>query len=115
MDWTADVIAPKLCFSLKDAAMHDPTFLALLSLYTIASVVCFFAYAADKAAARAGRRRTPERTLLLLGLIGGWPGAVLAQTHLRHKSSKNEFLTKFWITVAINMGVLLALKRLDLI
>lgn len=95
--------------------MHDPTFLALISLYTFASIVCFAAYARDKAAARDGRRRTPERTLLLLGLIGGWPGAVLAQTHLRHKSSKNEFLTKFWISVAINMSVLLALKHFDLI
>jgi uncharacterized membrane protein YsdA (DUF1294 family) len=95
--------------------MHDPTFLALLAIYTVASIICFFAYAADKAAAREGRRRTPERTLLLLGLVGGWPGAVLAQTHLRHKSSKNAFLTKFWITVAINMGVLLALKHYKLI
>ncbi|WP_307720873.1 DUF1294 domain-containing protein [Pseudoduganella lutea] len=40
-----------------------------------ASLATFLAYFLDKRAARAGRRRTPERTLLLFGLAGGWPGA----------------------------------------
>jgi hypothetical protein len=53
--------------------------LAVGLAYLVASVACFAAYAIDKAAARSKARRTPERTLLLLGLAGGWPGAVLAQ------------------------------------
>ncbi|MDB5932722.1 MAG: cold-shock protein [Massilia sp.] len=76
------------------------------ALYLAASAACFIAYAVDKAAARAGRRRTPERTLLLLGLAGGWPGAVLAQQWLRHKSSKPSFRSKFHATVALNAGLL---------
>jgi uncharacterized membrane protein YsdA (DUF1294 family) len=39
--------------------------------YALASVGCFALYALDKAAARRGDRRTPERHLLLLGLAGG--------------------------------------------
>lgn len=74
-------------------------------LYVLASIVCFSVYARDKAAARAARRRTPERTLLLLGLLCGWPGAVLAQQWLRHKSSKRAFQVAFWCTVACNLGV----------
>ena len=35
-------------------------------------------------------------------LIGGWPGAFLAQKALRHKSIKQEFLTVFWVSVAVN-------------
>jgi uncharacterized membrane protein YsdA (DUF1294 family) len=70
--------------------------------YALASLACFAAYALDKAAARAREPRTPERTLLLLGLVGGWPGAVLAQQWLRHKSSKASFRGKFWITVLAN-------------
>jgi uncharacterized membrane protein YsdA (DUF1294 family) len=73
--------------------------------YLVASVACFVAYAIDKAAARSRARRTPERTLLLLGLAGGWPGAVLAQQWLRHKSAKQSFQARFWLTVLVNAGV----------
>jgi uncharacterized membrane protein YsdA (DUF1294 family) len=74
--------------------------------YLAASALCFAAYAVDKSAAKARRRRTPERTLLLLGLACGWPGAVLAQQWLRHKSSKASFRLKFWGTVALNVAAL---------
>jgi uncharacterized membrane protein YsdA (DUF1294 family) len=78
---------------------------AVGALYLGASVLCFAFYARDKSAARArGRRRTPERTLLLLGLAGGWPGAVLAQQWLRHKSAKPSFRAKFWMTVVVNVA-----------
>lgn len=86
--------------------MTDQPFLMLGALYACASLVCFAAYGLDKSAARAGRRRTPERTLLLLGLIGGWPGGVLAQQCFRHKTSKHSFQIKFWLAVAINLGAL---------
>lgn len=55
------------------------------------SLICFLAHVRDKSAARAGHRRPPESTLLLLGLPGGWLGAVLAQQVLRHKSTKAAF------------------------
>lgn len=80
------------------------------ALYAVASAVCFIAYARDKSAARHGRRRTPERTLLLLGLAGGWPGGFAAQQLLRHKSSKTSFLLKFWLTVIVNLAVVIALQ-----
>lgn len=85
---------------------------AFALLYLGASALCFAVYAHDKAAARAGRRRTPESTLLLLGLACGWPGALLAQRCLRHKSSKVAFLRKFWGTVALNVGAFAALSYL---
>jgi uncharacterized membrane protein YsdA (DUF1294 family)/cold shock CspA family protein len=72
--------------------------------YAVASIACFFAYAFDKAAAQAGRWRTPESTLLVLGLAGGWPGGLLAQQLLRHKSSKAPFRAAFWITVGLNVA-----------
>jgi uncharacterized membrane protein YsdA (DUF1294 family) len=84
--------------------------IALAALYAVASVACFIAYALDKSAARHGRRRTPERTLLLLGLAGGWPGGLAAQRLLRHKSSKTAFLARFWLTVVLNLAALLALQ-----
>ncbi len=74
--------------------------------YTVMSVVTFGAYAIDKSAARRGRWRTSESTLLLLGLAGGWPGALLAQRSLRHKSRKASFQAAFWITVVLNCAAL---------
>lgn len=72
-------------------------------LYAAASVACFIVYAVDKSAAAAGRQRVPEKTLLLLGLIGGWPGAICAQQLLRHKTQKLEFRRLFWLTVVVNV------------
>lgn len=77
---------------------------AVGAAYLVASAVCFGVYAIDKSAARAGRWRTSESTLLLLGLACGWPGAALAQQWLRHKSSKPSFRARFWATVAFNAG-----------
>lgn len=79
--------------------------------YLAMSLSCFVAYAIDKSAARKGNWRTPESTLLLLGLVGGWPGAVLAQQWLRHKTSKTSFQWKFYLTVVLNLGLFLVLSR----
>ncbi len=74
----------------------------ILGVYILASLVTFAAYAHDKSAAKRGGWRTEENNLHLLSLIGGWPGALIAQQKLRHKSRKQSFRTVFWITVMLN-------------
>lgn len=74
----------------------------VLWLYTILSVISFFAYIIDKSSAEKNRWRTKERTLQILALFGGWPGALLAQRIIRHKSSKKPFLVLFWLSVVVN-------------
>lgn len=69
------------------------------------SMVAFVAYGLDKAAAKEGRRRTPERTLHLISLAGGWPGALIGQRVFRHKTRKQPFRTIFWGTVVANLVV----------
>jgi len=82
--------------------------LVVLPVYLVASAVAFSVYAQDKSAAKQSQRRTPESTLHLLGLIGGWPGAFIAQQLIRHKSKKRSFQNTFWATVVVNcIGLLL--------
>lgn len=71
-------------------------------VYLGASLVTFTAYAWDKSAALKGRWRTEEKTLHLLGVIGGWPGALAARQLLRHKTKKQSFVITFWATVLLN-------------
>lgn len=75
-------------------------------VYVIVSLVTFMMYAFDKSAAVEGRRRTPESTLHALALVGGWPGALLAQQLFRHKTAKAEFIVVFWATVVVNIALL---------
>jgi uncharacterized membrane protein YsdA (DUF1294 family) len=84
------------------AALVWPVPHSVAAGYSVMSLLCFAVYALDKSAARAGRWRTKESTLLLLGLLCGWPGAVLAQQLLRHKSAKTSFRRVFWATVVLN-------------
>lgn len=75
----------------------------LASVYIIASGVTFMAYGFDKAAAIKGKWRTQESTLHLLSLVGGWPGALVAQHVFHHKSKKAFFQLEFLLTVITNV------------
>jgi len=75
-------------------------------IYLAMSGITMFAYAFDKRAAMNHRQRTPEQTLHLLELLGGWPGALIAQQLFRHKSRKISFRIEFWLCVIANIAAL---------
>lgn len=72
--------------------------------YSAVSVITFGAYHADKGKAIRGEWRTPESTLHLLEMMGGWPGALIAQQALRHKNRKPAFLVAFWLIVILHIA-----------
>lgn len=76
--------------------------MTVLLFYLVVSTATFVAYAVDKSAAKKGGWRTSESTLHLFSLVGGWPGALIAQNGLRHKTRKQPFRTVFWATVVLN-------------
>lgn len=76
--------------------------LHIFLIYVGVSSATFAAYAFDKMAAEKGAWRTKESTLHLLALFGGWPGALIAQSRLRHKTRKQPFRRLFWATVVLN-------------
>lgn len=79
--------------------------LALGIVAGAASLIALLLYGWDKAAARRGARRVPESRLLLLGLLGGAPGALAGMLLFRHKT--RQF--RFW---AVNLLGLLLLAAL---
>jgi uncharacterized membrane protein YsdA (DUF1294 family) len=78
----------------------------ILAWYGALSAVAFFAYGLDKSAAKRGAPRTSESALLMMGFVGGWPGALVAQQLYRHKTRKRSFRHAFWATVVVNVLVL---------
>ena len=78
---------------------------AVLWVYLVLSLITYIIYWRDKSAAKRNRWRTKEDTLHLLALFGGWPGALLGQQLIRHKSKKISFQIIFWLVVVINMTV----------
>lgn len=74
-------------------------FIWALAGYGLASVLSFCQYWNDKRNALKGRWRTPEKAMHLLELLGGWPGALLAQQCLRHKTRKLAYQLVFWAIV----------------
>jgi uncharacterized membrane protein YsdA (DUF1294 family)/cold shock CspA family protein len=74
----------------------------------LVNLLTYIAYALDKHAAQRGRWRIPEATLHLLELAGGWPGAVVAQQQLRHKTRKPAYRLVFWTMVLLHLTALAA-------
>lgn len=74
--------------------------------YALLSLVAFAAYAADKAQAVSRRQRISEQALHVVSLVGGWPGALVAQRHFRHKTRKARFQVLFLGTVLLHIVVL---------
>jgi uncharacterized membrane protein YsdA (DUF1294 family)/cold shock CspA family protein len=80
---------------------HPPYW--VLFLYLGTSLLCILIYWLDKFAAAQGSWRVSESALLLLGLAGGWPGALLAQRLLHHKTRKRSFQSAFAGSVVVNI------------
>ena len=74
-------------------------------VYLCMSLVAFALYAADKRRAVRGQWRISEATLHLVELLGGWPGALVAQRALRHKRQKRRYLVIFWLIVAAHAAM----------
>ncbi|TWU21668.1 Cold-shock DNA-binding domain protein [Novipirellula galeiformis] len=103
------VIAISFLLALAALTIDGKLPFYVAGLYATMSVIAFIAYWMDKVAAIHRRSRTPENTLLYLGVIGGWPGALIAQQVFRHKTVKQSFQAGFWVSVVVNCCVLIFL------
>lgn len=79
---------------------------AYIDVALLASTLCFAAYGLDKRSAVLGQRRIRERTLHLLALGGGWPGALAGQRVFRHKTQKLSFRVVLWGIVLLHLALI---------
>lgn len=75
--------------------------LCLIGYVLFANVMAFTAFWLDKRRAQRGEWRVPERSLLILAVMGGWIGAKLAQHTFRHKTRKQPFRTLLNLSVLV--------------
>lgn len=79
--------------------------IVILSIYLALTLITFLVFAWDKRAARLNRWRIRERTLHMLTLIGGFAGALAAQSLLRHKTRKAAFVILPWLAAVLHLAV----------
>ncbi len=105
------IVVPLFVCGVVLVAMIGATFLLkksplIPSAYVLVSIFTFLAYYIDKSSAMRTAWRVPERRLHILELLGGWPGALVAQHYYRHKTTKLSYQVSYWMIVVIHVGVL---------
>jgi uncharacterized membrane protein YsdA (DUF1294 family)/cold shock CspA family protein len=71
--------------------------------YVTLSILAMFIYGTDKAHAATRDWRIPESWLHVLELMGGWPGALMAQNDFRHKTRKSLYQYIFRGIIALHL------------
>ena len=74
-----------------------------LNVAMASSGLTFLVYGWDKLMARTGGFRVSERFLHSLEVLGGWPGALLAQKCFRHKTRKSNFEDTFRMAIELHL------------
>ena len=96
-----------LYFAFTRKGVKLPATLAIYLLGTVAcSLLAFIIYGIDKRRASRNRPRISERTLHVVGMLGGWPGAHLARLMFRHKTLKMSFRVVFWLIIAVHLALI---------
>ncbi|WP_213132924.1 DUF1294 domain-containing protein [Citrobacter sp. FP75] len=98
-----------LLFAAIGSIFTSHPFIAWLLFANLLTLVI---YGVDKMAARKAWRRVPESTLLMLGVVGGWPGAIAGQQLFRHKTQKQPFKTYFIISVLLSISAMVTVYQL---
>jgi Predicted membrane protein len=64
--------------------------LIVIAVFVLLNIISFMMYLSDKKKAIKGKRRTPEKTLLIISFIGPF-GAAAGMSYARHKTKKTKF------------------------
>lgn len=82
--------------------------LYITTYFMLINFVTFIAYYIDKRKALNKERRISEFALLLLVLIGGTVGGLVAMFVVRHKTKKISFLIKLGMVITLQVSLVVA-------
>ncbi|SER17384.1 Uncharacterized membrane protein YsdA, DUF1294 family [Pseudomonas sp. NFACC02] len=88
-------------YGVLSIGLHGGSWLPA-AIYPVMSVIAFALYGHDKRQARTQGQRTPEKRLHAAELLGGWPGALVAQQVFRHKTRKLSYQAVLWLVVLLH-------------
>jgi uncharacterized membrane protein YsdA (DUF1294 family)/cold shock CspA family protein len=103
--WLPPLLVPAYAALLAWATWSGSMPMPALAALAIINAATWVTYWNDKRAAASNRQRTPESTLHVLELLGGWPAAWLAQETLRHKSRKPSFRWAYLLMAGLNFAI----------
>lgn len=78
------------------------TTLTIISIYFFMSLVSFILFFIDKKRSTSDGWRIKEYYLHLVELLGGWPGALLGQKFIRHKTKKTSYKIVLWLIILVH-------------
>lgn len=89
------------------SALFSSVPFALLCVYLLGiNLIAFLLYGIDKAKAKRGQWRIPERTLILLAFFGGAAGAWIGMLLFRHKTQHAKFRILVPIALLLWLGAI---------
>jgi uncharacterized membrane protein YsdA (DUF1294 family) len=98
--FAADIELPRQTANKLLKPAHLSTFDTFAAVwFGTLNAASFLAFGCDKWKASRGRWRVPEFSLLLLALLGGWPGGLLGMKVFKHKTAKRSFQLKYVLAV----------------
>ncbi len=89
--------------------MNMTTLLTVLSVWNL---VVFLAYGLDKRLAIKGKRRIPEKNLLMMAFIMGGPGAMMGMEIFRHKTKHGKFKILVPLSIVLNFTLVFISYRI---
>ena len=85
---------------------------AVLIYLAAISLISVIVTAHDKRAAKKGRRRTPERDLLLLSVFGGSVAMYITMQMIRHKTKHAKFMIGIPVIMVLQLFAVIAIANL---
>lgn len=75
----------------------------------IINILSFILYGIDKLKAIKKKERISEKTLILIGILGGSIGSLIGMNLFRHKTKKLKFITSLPLILIIHIIVVIYL------
>ena len=81
----------------------------IIIYWLVISAVAVYLTVKDKAAAKAGKWRVPEATLMLIGLFGGAEAMYATMKKIRHKTKHKKFMIGLPAEIILHILIIVAI------